>query len=111
MDSEVRGDGLLMAAVILVPMLIRWLRSPRAALMTREERAEIWAERGWLAFQFTISVVVGCYVYWHEQRTAPTSRGNLLAGLVCGFLATRAVMFLITWARFGWTAARSMRMG
>ncbi len=104
-------SGVLMAAAILGPILIRWLRSPRAPPMSREARAEIRSEWAWLAFQFTISVIVGCYVFAHEQRVAPLSRGNLLAGLVCGFLATRAVMFLITWARFGWTAARSMRMG
>jgi hypothetical protein len=64
----------------------------------------------WMIFQFCISVVVGSIVYWDDERLSPHNSGSLLAGLIGGLIAARAVMFLITWVRFGWSAARSMRM-
>lgn len=72
-------------------------------------RNQPWPDR-WMVFQFAVSVVVGCFVYSWDQRTAPTSSGSTLAGLIAGFLVARGMMFLIIWARFGWTAARSMSM-
>jgi hypothetical protein len=65
---------------------------------------------GWMIFQFCVSVVVGCAVYWDDQHYAPRSNGSILAGFIVGLIAARVVMFLITWVRFGWKAARSMRM-
>jgi hypothetical protein len=65
---------------------------------------------GWMIFQFCISVTAGSIVYWDDRRLSPHSTGSILAGFIGGLIAARAVMFLITWVRFGWKSARSMRM-
>jgi hypothetical protein len=68
----------------------------------------------WTAFQFTISVLAGSFAIWWDGYLWGTGHGNgiglTLWGFIVGLSVTRGVMFLITWARFGLPAARSMRM-
>ncbi len=67
----------------------------------------------WLAFQFAISVVAGSFAIWWDGylwHRDPHNLGLTLWGVLVGFAVTRSVMFLIVWTRYGWTAARSMRM-
>lgn len=64
----------------------------------------------WMLFQFAVSVGAGCWVYWDDIQTMGPNNGALLAGFIAGLVAARLAMFLIVWLRFGWSAARSMRM-
>lgn len=73
--------------------------------------SEAWRERLWAAFQFAVAAGIGCAVF---LATKDDHNGNLMpptvGSLICGFLGLWAVMFCVTWLRFGWKAARSMRM-
>ena len=70
-----------------------------------------------MAFQFIVSVVSGSWAMWYSDRWDDihglqhgNRLANLLWGLLFGYFAMRAVMFLIIWCRFGWKAARGMRL-
>jgi len=63
-----------------------------------------------MIFQFCISVAFGSVAYWDCKHVEPLNTGCTLGGVIVGLIASHAVMFLITWVRFGWKAARSMRM-
>jgi len=68
-------------------------------------------QRLWTALQFTVSVVIGClFVWWYNLEPGYNRKGGILGGFLLGIAANYCLMFLITWARFGWRAARSMRM-
>ncbi len=67
----------------------------------------------WMAFQFTLSVAAGVLAMWWDGYlwgARPGEKGLTLWGFIVGLAVSRAVMFLIVWARYGWAAARSMRM-
>ena len=62
-----------------------------------------------MAFQCAASFVTGGFVYyllWPD----PNPKVPLFGGLIVGFAVGWAVMFLWTWMRWGWRAARSMSM-
>lgn len=63
----------------------------------------------WTAVQFTISVVVG-WLWWNSAADHPDPRIPVWGALIVGVLAAWLFTFLVTWIRFGWKAARSLRM-
>lgn len=63
----------------------------------------------WRAFQCAVACVVGSIVYL-EALKEENEKTALVVALVAGFGASWLVSFLIVWARFGWKAARGMRM-
>jgi hypothetical protein len=72
------------------------------------ERGSQWL---WMAVQFAVSVGAGCAVYaWMMRDPKVTTGPAVFGGFLVGLVATRAVMFGVTWVRFGWRTARSMRM-
>lgn len=56
-----------------------------------------------------MACVVGSIVYL-EALKEENEKTALVVALVAGFGASWLVSFLIVWARFGWKAARGMRM-
>jgi hypothetical protein len=64
----------------------------------------------WTFLQFCVSVAAGAFVwfdpYWIE-RDLPMPRlwGTIIVGVAAAWLFT----FVVTWIRFGWKAARTMR--
>lgn len=59
--------------------------------------------------QCAVSCVVGgCiyYILWPD----PNPKVPLFGGLIAGFAAAWALTFLWSWFRWGWRAARSMKM-
>jgi hypothetical protein len=66
-----------------------------------------------MALQFGTSIVAGCaFIWWYRLDPEWTNaQGATLGGFLVGLIAARAVMFAITWARFGWYAARGMQLG
>jgi len=66
-------------------------------------------ERFALVTQFAIAAIIGSVVY-----TALIGDANplvpLAGGLICGFAGQWLVMFLYVALRYGWRAARSLRM-
>lgn len=62
--------------------------------------------------QFLMACVFGCAAFLVIQaEEGPNSKAPLVGALIAGFGGSWAVTFLIAWARFGWKAARGMRMG
>lgn len=71
----------------------------------------------WMAFQLVIGIVSGSWAMWYSDHFDDVHglhhggrRALTLWGFIFGMLVTRAVMFLIVWCRFGWSAARGMRL-
>lgn len=68
-----------------------------------------------MVLQFALSVAAGCVAIWWDHHLwgyDPTKWNFPLAlwGALVGFAFTRGVTFLFVWCRYGWLAARSMRM-
>lgn len=64
----------------------------------------------WRITQFLMACVFGSVVYLQMiKEESPTAA--LFGALIAGFGGSWLVTFLIAWWRFGWKAARSMRMG
>lgn len=69
------------------------------------------AETNWMIFQYGVSVIAGCLTFWWMMQDKLTdARAATFGGFLVGLVAARFVMFLITWGRFGWHSARSMKM-
>ena len=69
----------------------------------------------WVAFQLSVGIGFGCLAMWWDRHLwgySPSLWGGALPvwGFIVGLTATRAIMFGIAWYRFGWAAARSVRM-
>lgn len=59
-----------------------------------------------------MACVFGCTAFIAARADeGPDSKAPLVVGLIVGFGGSWLVTFLIVWARFGWKAARSMKMG
>lgn len=63
----------------------------------------------WSLIQFGLSCAYGGVVYL-ALADDPNPRVPLYGGLMAGFAGAWLTMFLLAWLRFGWQAARSMRM-
>lgn len=63
----------------------------------------------WTFAQFAVACVAGSafFLFAHDMDN-PTARS--LSSVAVGFGASWLVMFLVTWMRFGWKAARGMSM-
>ncbi len=68
-----------------------------------ESRAALWTQLG-------LTCVFGCAAYVAVARVSPNPYEALLAGLIAGFGGVWLAMFCYVWARFGWRAARTLRM-
>ena len=67
----------------------------------------------WIAFQFVVSVAAGVAAMWwddHLWHQGTHNVGLILFAAIFGFFVARSLTFLLVWARYGWAAARSMRM-
>lgn len=65
----------------------------------------------WTFVQFCVSVAAGAFVWFSPDWPPEGSRmAPVIATLITGLLANYIFMFVVTWARFGWKAARSMKM-
>jgi hypothetical protein len=53
----------------------------------------------------------GCAAFLALSPYPENPKVPLLGGLIAGFGGSWAVSFLWAWMRYGWKAARSMRMG
>lgn len=66
---------------------------------------------GWMLFQFAVSVIAGCAVFaWMRHDPQVDGKTATFGGFLVGLVAARGAMFFVTWTRFGWHSARSMRM-
>lgn len=71
----------------------------------------------WMAFQLALGIGSGSWYMWFcdhyddlHGMSHGSRRASVLGGFIFGLLVTKAVMFLIVWCRFGWKAARGMRL-
>jgi hypothetical protein len=62
-----------------------------------------------LFIQFAISATLGCWGYLASAEE-PNPMARYVIALTAGFGGLWLLMFLWTWLRHGWSAARSMRM-
>ncbi len=67
-------------------------------------------ERSALLAQFAISCALGSAAFLALYPYPENPKVPLFGGLIAGFLGLRAVMFAYVLARYGWGAARTMRM-
>lgn len=66
----------------------------------------------WRWAQFVLTCVFGCAAFGALlPETIHNPKVPLVGGLIAGFGGNWLVMFCVSWWRFGWHAARSMRMG
>ena len=64
-----------------------------------------------MGLQLATSIGAGClFIWWYNRDPGYSPRGALLGGFLVGLAVNYCMMFAITWVRFGWKAARSMRM-
>ena len=61
--------------------------------------------------QFLMACAFGSAVYLALSPYPENPKVPLFGGLIAGFGGSYAVTFAVIWARYGWRAARSMRMG
>lgn len=64
-------------------------------------------EKLWLAAQFGLTCLLGAIVFLNYPPT-DNPKERLLAAVIVGIGGVWTLMFLWTWARYGWSAARSM---
>lgn len=65
----------------------------------------------WTFIQFCVSVAAGAFVWFGGDFDPEGSRlVRPIASLIVGVAANYAFMFVVTWIRFGWKAARSMKL-
>lgn len=65
--------------------------------------------------QCGVTILIACPVFLFfkaDQALAehPDPKVPLFGALICGFVGSWVVMFVYVWVRFGWKAARSMKM-
>ena len=69
----------------------------------RQSRARVW--------QFLIACGFGCAAFVALSPYPENPKVPLLGGLIAGFGGSYLVTFATVWMRYGWRAARGMRMG
>lgn len=62
-----------------------------------------------MLIQFALSCAYG-FVAFVALQGDPNPKVPMFGALIVGFFGMRATMFVYVWARWGWSAARSMRM-
>jgi len=67
-------------------------------------------ERLLLLIQFAVSVAWGWAFFVWTRPEAQSDREAYIGALIVGFVGMRATFFAYVWLRWGWRAARSMRM-
>lgn len=69
-------------------------------------------ERIALFLQFAISTAIGTAVYaaMLPDFKDVNIKAPVFAGLIAGFLGGYLVMFLYVWIRYGWQAAKSLKL-
>jgi hypothetical protein len=71
------------------------------------------AEHERMAFaQFLVSTLIGCAVYaaMYPDLGEINPKAPLIAGLFFGFVGGWLVMFIYVWLRYGWKAAKSLKL-
>lgn len=67
-----------------------------------------------LAFlvQFLISTAIGCAVFaaMYPDLRDVNPKASVIAGLIAGFGGGYLVMFAYVWFRYGWKAAKSLKL-
>lgn len=63
-----------------------------------------------IAVQFLIAFAIGSVVYLYTLADDGTMQEAVFGALITGYFGMKAIMFIYVWVRFGWSAARSMRL-
>lgn len=64
----------------------------------------------WTFIQLCVSVAAGSLVWFAEWPEDGSRLAPVFATLIVGVGANYLFMFVVTWIRFGWKAARSVKM-